>query len=161
MTRRPPTSTPFPHTTLSGAAASQPSTSGKPVRRSAATSHSALAATSGACAGSAEIDGIRTHASRSACRSSRCALTKSRSGLLTTADGSVAAMAGQLLKVDVGDLTFDVRADGPDDGRPVLLLHGFPETSASWAAVTPRLTDRKKHTSELQSRQYLVCPLLL
>jgi pimeloyl-ACP methyl ester carboxylesterase len=49
-------------------------------------------------------------------------------------------MSEELLRVDVGDLTFDVRADGPDDGRPVLLLHGFPETSASWAAVTPELT---------------------
>src|SRR5919112_3276256 len=49
-------------------------------------------------------------------------------------------MPGQLLRVDVGDLTFDVRADGPEDGRPVLLLHGFPQTSASWAAVTPILT---------------------
>ncbi|HZH20417.1 MAG TPA: alpha/beta hydrolase [Geodermatophilus sp.] len=49
-------------------------------------------------------------------------------------------MTGQLLRVDVGDLTFDVHADGPDDGRPVVLLHGFPETSASWAAVTPQLT---------------------
>jgi pimeloyl-ACP methyl ester carboxylesterase len=48
-------------------------------------------------------------------------------------------MSGQLLQVDVGDLTFDVRVDGPEDGRPVLLLHGFPETSASWAAVTPSL----------------------
>src|SRR5215218_4465876 len=48
-------------------------------------------------------------------------------------------MPGQLLRVDVGDLTFDVRADGPEDGRPVLLLHGFPETSASWASVTPLL----------------------
>jgi pimeloyl-ACP methyl ester carboxylesterase len=47
---------------------------------------------------------------------------------------------GELLGVDVGDLTFDVRADGPDDGRPVLLLHGFPETSLSWATVTPLLT---------------------
>jgi pimeloyl-ACP methyl ester carboxylesterase len=46
---------------------------------------------------------------------------------------------GELLRVDVGDLTFDVRADGPDDGRPVLLLHGFPQTSLSWAAVTPLL----------------------
>ena len=46
-------------------------------------------------------------------------------------------MPGQLLQVDVGDLTFDVRVDGPEDGRPVLLLHGFPETSASWAAVIP------------------------
>jgi pimeloyl-ACP methyl ester carboxylesterase len=49
-------------------------------------------------------------------------------------------MPGELLRVDVGDLTFDVRVDGPEDGRPVLLLHGFPETSASWAAVTPLLT---------------------
>jgi pimeloyl-ACP methyl ester carboxylesterase len=48
---------------------------------------------------------------------------------------------GQLLQVDVGDLTFDVRVDGPDDGRPVLLLHGFPETSLSWAAVTPLLAE--------------------
>src|SRR5437763_10834522 len=50
-------------------------------------------------------------------------------------------MPGELLHVDVGDLTFRVRADGPDDGRPVLLLHGFPETSLSWAAVTPLLTE--------------------
>jgi pimeloyl-ACP methyl ester carboxylesterase len=49
-------------------------------------------------------------------------------------------MSGQRLQVDVGDLTFDVRVDGPEDGRPVLLLHGFPETSLSWAAVTPLLT---------------------
>jgi pimeloyl-ACP methyl ester carboxylesterase len=49
-------------------------------------------------------------------------------------------MPGELLRVDVGDLTFDVRVDGPEDGRPMLLLHGFPETSASWAAVTPLLT---------------------
>jgi pimeloyl-ACP methyl ester carboxylesterase len=49
-------------------------------------------------------------------------------------------MTGQLLRADVGDLTFDVRVDGPDDGRPVLLLHGFPETSSSWAAVTRQLT---------------------
>jgi pimeloyl-ACP methyl ester carboxylesterase len=48
-------------------------------------------------------------------------------------------MAGELLRVDVGNLTFDVRASGPEDGRPVLLLHGFPQTSSSWAAVTPLL----------------------
>src|SRR3954467_10460257 len=50
-------------------------------------------------------------------------------------------MPGELLQADVGDLSFDVRVDGPDDGRPVLLLHGFPETSASWARVTPLLTE--------------------
>ena len=44
-------------------------------------------------------------------------------------------------QVDVGDLSFDVRTDGPADGPPVLLLHGFPETSLSWSAVTPLLAE--------------------
>jgi pimeloyl-ACP methyl ester carboxylesterase len=44
-------------------------------------------------------------------------------------------------QVDVGDLSFDVRTDGPDDGPPVLLLHGFPQTSLSWSAVTPLLAE--------------------
>ncbi|MGZ4604905.1 MAG: alpha/beta fold hydrolase [Blastococcus sp.] len=48
-------------------------------------------------------------------------------------------MPGELMQVDVGDLAFDVRVDGPADGPPILLLHGFPETSLSWAAVTPLL----------------------
>jgi pimeloyl-ACP methyl ester carboxylesterase len=44
-------------------------------------------------------------------------------------------------QVDVGDLSFDVRIDGPEEGPPVLLLHGFPETSLSWSAVTPLLAE--------------------
>ncbi len=50
-------------------------------------------------------------------------------------------MPGELRRVDVGDLTFDVRVDGPEDGRPVLLLHGFPQTALCWSAVTPPLTE--------------------
>ena len=63
-------------------------------------------------------------------------------------------MAGELLRVDVGDLTFDVRADGPDGGRPVVLLHGFPETSASWAAVTPRLAEAGLRTYAVDQLGY-------
>jgi pimeloyl-ACP methyl ester carboxylesterase len=48
-------------------------------------------------------------------------------------------MPGEVMRVDVGDLTFDVRAEGPADGDPILLLHGFPETSLSWSAVMPLL----------------------
>ena len=48
-------------------------------------------------------------------------------------------MAGELQRVDVGNLSFDVRVSGPEDGRPVLLLHGFPQTSQCWARVTPLL----------------------
>ena len=41
-----------------------------------------------------------------------------------------------------------------DDGRPVLLLHGFPETSASWAAVTPRLTEAGLRTYAVDQLGY-------
>ena len=38
-------------------------------------------------------------------------------------------------------LTFDVRDTGPLDGPVLVALHGFPQTSACWHAVTPHLTD--------------------
>lgn len=44
------------------------------------------------------------------------------------------------MQIRVEDLVFDVAADGPADGEPVLLLHGFPQTSWSWRHVTPLLT---------------------
>jgi pimeloyl-ACP methyl ester carboxylesterase len=63
-------------------------------------------------------------------------------------------MTAGLQRVDVGDLTFDVRSDGPEDGRPVLLLHGFPETSLSWAAVTPLLTSAGLRTYAVDQLGY-------
>lgn len=43
------------------------------------------------------------------------------------------------MQISVGELTFEVTVDGPADGRPVLLLHGFPETGRSWDAVRESL----------------------
>ncbi len=43
------------------------------------------------------------------------------------------------MQIPVGELTFEVIVDGPEDGRPVLLLHGFPETGRSWDAVRAAL----------------------
>jgi pimeloyl-ACP methyl ester carboxylesterase len=37
-----------------------------------------------------------------------------------------------LTEIAVGAYSFDALVDGPDDGELVLLLHGFPQTSASW-----------------------------
>ncbi len=37
-------------------------------------------------------------------------------------------------------LTFDVRDAGSPDAPVLVALHGFPQTAASWAAVTPHLT---------------------
>ena len=41
--------------------------------------------------------------------------------------------------VEHDGLVFDVLLAGPDDGVPVVLLHGFPQTSLSWTAVVDRL----------------------
>ncbi|HEX3794954.1 MAG TPA: alpha/beta hydrolase [Acidimicrobiales bacterium] len=38
------------------------------------------------------------------------------------------------LEIDANDLTFTARASGPEEGRRVLLLHGFPQTSWAWRA---------------------------
>jgi pimeloyl-ACP methyl ester carboxylesterase len=43
------------------------------------------------------------------------------------------------LELAVGDLVFDARAEGPDDGELVLLLHGFPQTSYSWRHQLPAI----------------------
>jgi len=36
------------------------------------------------------------------------------------------------IEIQVGPLTFDGLAAGPEAGTPVLLLHGFPQTSRAW-----------------------------
>jgi len=45
----------------------------------------------------------------------------------------------ELLEIDAGDFTFSARAAGPHGGRPVLLLHGFPQSSWSWRDLLARL----------------------
>jgi pimeloyl-ACP methyl ester carboxylesterase len=42
-------------------------------------------------------------------------------------------------EIDANGLTFTARAAGPRDGRPVLLLHGFPQSSWSWRTQLVRL----------------------
>lgn len=43
-------------------------------------------------------------------------------------------------------LTFDVRDEGPRDGEPVVLLHGFPQDARSWDGVAPLLHARGYRT---------------
>ena len=45
----------------------------------------------------------------------------------------------RLLRYRHDGLTFDVRDEGPLEGDPVVLLHGFPERSSSWREVVPLL----------------------
>ncbi|WP_114558221.1 alpha/beta fold hydrolase [Desertihabitans aurantiacus] len=48
-------------------------------------------------------------------------------------------MTGRLTRFTADGLTFEVRDEGPLDGPVVIALHGFPQTSASWAGVVPHL----------------------
>ena len=45
------------------------------------------------------------------------------------------------LRIPSGELVLDAVAVGPADGPPVVLLHGFPQTSWSWRGVWPVLAD--------------------
>lgn len=51
-------------------------------------------------------------------------------------------------------LTFDVRDAGPDDGIPVVLLHGFPQDSRSWDRLAPLLHARGLRTLAVDQRGY-------
>lgn len=48
-------------------------------------------------------------------------------------------MSGRITEYSHDGLIFDVLDEGPLDGDPVVLLHGFPERAASWSAVAARL----------------------
>jgi pimeloyl-ACP methyl ester carboxylesterase len=45
------------------------------------------------------------------------------------------------LEIDANGLTFTARAAGPSDGRRVLLLHGFPQTSWAWRSQLSALAE--------------------
>ncbi len=44
-------------------------------------------------------------------------------------------------RIDIGGAAVFVHRDGPVDGRPVTLLHGYPTSSHDWAPVLPALVD--------------------
>jgi pimeloyl-ACP methyl ester carboxylesterase len=42
-------------------------------------------------------------------------------------------MVTERVQIDANSMVFSARVAGPPGGRPVILLHGFPETSFSWS----------------------------
>src|SRR3712207_350944 len=51
-------------------------------------------------------------------------------------------------------MTFDVRDAGPDDGEPVVLLHGFPQDATAWDRVAPALHQHGLRTLAPDQRGY-------
>lgn len=60
----------------------------------------------------------------------------------------------RISQVERVGLTFDVLDEGPIDGEPIVLLHGFPERAASWRYVTPILNAAGYRTLALDQRGY-------
>ena len=46
---------------------------------------------------------------------------------------------GARIQVPLSAGIFDVRVDGPQEGDPIVLLHGFPQTSVCWGPVAAQL----------------------
>lgn len=63
-------------------------------------------------------------------------------------------MSERITTVTNEGLTFDVLDEGPVDGTPVVLLHGFPERSSTWSEVAPRLHAAGLRTFALDQRGY-------
>jgi pimeloyl-ACP methyl ester carboxylesterase len=63
-------------------------------------------------------------------------------------------MSERITRFQNDGLTFDVRDEGPLDGTPVVLLHGFPERSTSWRHVAPLLHARGLRTYAPDQRGY-------
>jgi pimeloyl-ACP methyl ester carboxylesterase len=55
---------------------------------------------------------------------------------------------------ELGDLVFDAVIAGADDGEPVLLLHGWPQTALSWSRVIPPLASSGLLVAAVDQRGY-------
>jgi pimeloyl-ACP methyl ester carboxylesterase len=60
----------------------------------------------------------------------------------------------RLLRFRHDGLLFDVRDEGPLDGDPVVLLHGFPERASCWREVAPLLHAQGLRTYAPDQRGY-------
>jgi pimeloyl-ACP methyl ester carboxylesterase len=63
-------------------------------------------------------------------------------------------MSDRITEFENDGLTFDVRDEGPVDGSPIVLLHGFPERSTSWRYVAPILHEAGVRTFAPDQRGY-------
>ncbi|MGH9083718.1 MAG: alpha/beta fold hydrolase, partial [Acidimicrobiales bacterium] len=67
-----------------------------------------------------------------------------------------APAGAERVAIDANGLTFSALVAGPSGGRPVLLLHGFPQSSSTWRATLGVLAGAGYHPVAPDQRGY--CP---
>lgn len=63
-------------------------------------------------------------------------------------------MTTRITRFDRGPHTFDVTDEGPIDGEPIVLLHGFPQRASCWELVAEILHDNGFRTLAPDQRGY-------
>ncbi|HYH35533.1 MAG TPA: alpha/beta fold hydrolase [Nocardioides sp.] len=63
-------------------------------------------------------------------------------------------MSERITEFEREGLVFDVRDEGPLDGEPIVLLHGFPERATSWREVATLLHAEGYRTLAVDQRGY-------
>jgi pimeloyl-ACP methyl ester carboxylesterase/DNA-binding beta-propeller fold protein YncE len=70
------------------------------------------------------------------------------------ARATAAGPAIESISIPVADMVFDALAAGPEDGEPVILLHGFPETSYAFRHQLAALAEAGYRTVAPDQRGY-------
>ncbi len=70
------------------------------------------------------------------------------------ADGTTAVARQRVTRVERDGLVLDVLDEGPLDGEPIVLLHGWPERATVWRKVTPLLNAAGYRTYAMDRRGF-------
>jgi pimeloyl-ACP methyl ester carboxylesterase len=83
-------------------------------------------------------------------------LTLLASAAVGCSDEAIQSAPGDIVdrQIAVGDMLFEARTTGPEDGELVILLHGFPETSYAWIHQLPALGEAGYRTVAPDQRGY-------
>ena len=71
---------------------------------------------------------------------------------------ALAAYPATMRQIPASGLIFDVSLDGPDDGVPVVLLHGFPQDHSCWDPIVADLVAAGYRTIAPDLRGYSPAP---
>jgi pimeloyl-ACP methyl ester carboxylesterase len=70
------------------------------------------------------------------------------------------AAAPTELEIEANVLRFETFLAGPEDGEAVILLHGYPQSAASWREIMDWLADRGYRAIAPNLRGYSSAPTL-